>query len=103
MKPAHRKALIAAIPDGVSPLARALYYTFHSTEMKLRANIGPTPQAEGTAPVFIIGCGRSGTSILGELFAMHPQVEYLYEPNARWAAVHPVTDYLRQYSRDAPH
>jgi hypothetical protein len=103
MQPAHRKALIAAIPGGVSPLARALFYTFRGTEMKLRANIGPAPLSGGTAPVFIIGCGRSGTSILGDLFAMHPQVEYLYEPNARWAAVDPATDYLQQYSRYTPH
>jgi sulfotransferase family protein len=32
----------------------------------------------------IIGCARSGTSILGELVASHPDVEYIFEPHDIW-------------------
>jgi hypothetical protein len=35
-------------------------------------------------PVFIIGCGRSGTTILGRLLSMHPDVVYLNEPRQIW-------------------
>jgi len=35
-------------------------------------------------PVFIIGCGRSGTTILGRLLAQHPQLAYLNEPRYIW-------------------
>jgi len=33
---------------------------------------------------FVIGVARSGTSILGELIAAHPEVKYTYEPHQIW-------------------
>lgn len=33
---------------------------------------------------FIIGCARSGTSILGELIASHPKVKYIFEAHRIW-------------------
>jgi hypothetical protein len=38
-------------------------------------------------PVFIIGCARSGTSILGEIIAAHPRVEYVWEATAIWEGI----------------
>ncbi len=35
-------------------------------------------------PVFLLGCARSGTSILGEMVDAHPRVTYLYEASAIW-------------------
>ena len=35
-------------------------------------------------PVFLIGCARSGTSILGEAIAAHPRIVYLFEASAIW-------------------
>ncbi len=35
-------------------------------------------------PTFVVGCARSGTSILGEAIAAHPRVTYLYEASAIW-------------------
>jgi len=35
-------------------------------------------------PVFIVGCGRSGTTILGRLLEQHPQLAYLNEPRRIW-------------------
>ena len=43
-------------------------------------------------PVFIIGCGRSGTTILGDTLAIHPSVTYLEEPRYIWTRVYPETD-----------
>jgi LPS sulfotransferase NodH len=37
-----------------------------------------------TRPAFLLGCARSGTSILGEAIAAHPRVTYLYEASAIW-------------------
>jgi len=37
-------------------------------------------------PVFIIGCARSGTSILGELVGQHPEVAYMFEASWAWEA-----------------
>src|SRR5512135_1495714 len=33
---------------------------------------------------FVVGCARSGTSILGELIASHPSVKYLFEAHSVW-------------------
>lgn len=37
----------------------------------------------------VIGCARSGTSILGELLAAHPRVHYLFEAQALWRSAGP--------------
>lgn len=34
---------------------------------------------------FVVGCARSGTSILGEALAAHPGVEYLFELSPMWS------------------
>jgi hypothetical protein len=35
-------------------------------------------------PVFIVGCGRSGTTALGRTVALHPRLAYLNEPREIW-------------------
>src|SRR5687768_7444339 len=42
-------------------------------------------------PVFIVGCGRSGTTALGRLLGDHPDVRYLNEPRKIWR-IDPRTD-----------
>ena len=41
--------------------------------------------------------------MLGELFAAHPAVSYLYEPYDLWAAIESATDFLQLYSRGENH
>lgn len=36
---------------------------------------------------FIVGCARSGTSILGELIAAHPAVKYVFEATKVWESI----------------
>src|SRR5690606_11705214 len=48
-------------------------------------------------------CGRSGTTILGDVFARHRQVHYLFEPYHSWAAIDPRTDMLHLYIRGDGH
>lgn len=43
-------------------------------------------------PVFILGCGRSGTTILGTSLSSHPEVAYLNEPRDLWVSAYPETD-----------
>lgn len=40
----------------------------------------------------IIGCARSGTSILGELLAAHKDVEYVFEAHQVWEIASPAPD-----------
>jgi protein-tyrosine sulfotransferase len=51
----------------------------------------------------VLGCARSGTSILGELIASHPAVAYLFEPNRIWNLAGPgVNDSHRLLAEHAP-
>ncbi len=44
------------------------------------------------SPVFIIGCGRSGTTILGISLSKHKKITYLNEPRHLWFSAFPETD-----------
>jgi hypothetical protein len=46
-------------------------------------------RAESARPsmAFIVGCARSGTSILGELIAAHPAVKYVFEATKVWESI----------------
>jgi hypothetical protein len=43
-------------------------------------------------PLFIIGCGRSGTTILGRSLSEHRKITYLNEPRHLWFSAFPETD-----------
>lgn len=43
-------------------------------------------------PTFVIGCGRSGTTILGTVLSHHPAVTYLNEPRDLWIRCTPAAD-----------
>lgn len=49
-------------------------------------------------PIYIIGTGRSGTTILGTLFSMHRQTMFLNEPKAAWHFAHGHEDLIGSYS-----
>lgn len=51
------------------------------------------------APVFILGTGRSGTTILGVVLSIHKDVGFLNEPKAIWHSIHPNEDLIGSYSR----
>jgi len=54
-------------------------------------------------PVFILGTGRSGTTVLGMVLSMHREVGFLNEPKALWHAIHPMEDLIGSYSRGEAH
>ena len=54
-------------------------------------------------PLFILGAGRSGTTILGIVLSMHNDVGFLNEPKALWHAIYPHEDVIGNYSRGAAH
>ena len=90
-------------PEHLRPLARTPFYAARGARARVMARVRLKPGPDIHRPIFIIGCGRSGTTLLGKLFASHPAVRYLYEPYHRWAAMEPATDFLRLYSRGEPH
>ena len=57
------------------------------------------PLAPVRAPLFLIGTGRSGTTWLGKVLSLHPEVGFLNEPKALWHAAIPDEDLVGSYSR----
>ena len=51
-------------------------------------------------PIFILGTGRSGTTILGIVLSMHRDIGYLNEPKAIWHLIHPHEDIIGSYTQD---
>jgi len=52
-------------------------------------------------PVFILGTGRSGTTVLGIVLSIHREVGFLNEPKALWHVVHPNEDLIGNYTQEA--
>jgi hypothetical protein len=50
------------------------------------------------SPVFILGCGRSGTTVLGNLLAQHPSITYLHERRDLWSSAYPETDIWTEHA-----
>ena len=90
-------------PERLRPLARTPFYAARGVRARILARVPVRTAADAPPPVFIIGCGRSGTTLLGKLFAAHPAVRYIYEPYYLWAAMEPATDFLQLYSRGEHH
>jgi glycosyltransferase involved in cell wall biosynthesis len=51
----------------------------------------------GVNSAYVIGCGRSGTTICGAVLKSHPDVHYFFEPYHLWATIDRVTDVLNLY------
>lgn len=85
----------------VKPWVRALKYNFlrYLAEWTVRQSSSDEQPQQLPLPVFVIGCGRSGTTILGQVLSAHPEVYYLFEPYHLWAAIDPMTDVLNLYHR----
>ncbi len=56
----------------------------------------PMPQIV-EKPVFVLGTGRSGTTILGKVMGMHKDLLFLNEPKALWHAACPIDDVMGNY------
>lgn len=56
-----------------------------------------------SGPVFILGTGRSGTTVLGVVLSMHRDVAFLNEPKALWNTVHSGEDLIGSYSQEVAH
>lgn len=54
-------------------------------------------------PIFIIGSGRSGTTILGTTLSMHNAVGFLNEPKALWNYLYDSEDLIGSYNTTKAH
>lgn len=84
------------LPDFAKPIARPAVLRWRKwradrlARRPVAAERGESPDLP--PPAFIFACGRSGTTILGKVFGVHPEVCYLREPYHLWAAIDPGLD-----------
>ncbi|NEQ22844.1 MAG: sulfotransferase [Microcoleus sp. SIO2G3] len=71
------------------------------TLFALKKRLPPLKKVE--QPIFIVGTGRSGTTILGIVLSLHQDVGFLNEPKALWHAIYPHEDLIGSYSCEAAH
>jgi Sulfotransferase family len=90
-------------PFANTTAGRTLYHEALAAEARILARLQPTLGRDVRAPIFIVGSGRSGTTLLGRIFSFHPEVKYLFEPNHLWAAIEPATDFLQIFARGHHH
>ena len=50
------------------------------------------------APIYILGQGRSGTTVLGVTLSLHRQIGFLNEPKALWHNAYPNEDLIGSYT-----
>lgn len=64
--------------------------------LRLQASLPGHPSVK--APIFVVGLGRSGTTILGVLLSLHREISFLNEPKALWHVIDPRQDINGNYS-----
>lgn len=81
------------------PLLRSIKYKYlyysACRYVSSKRKISDTPLLKTS---FIVGCGRSGTSLLGDLIGLNPEVSYLFEPYYLWSAIDAKLDILNLFN-----
>lgn len=83
------------------PLARALVYGGRWRNARIRAALARVRAEPREMPLaFVVGCGRSGTTFLGETLGRHARIFYRNEPYHLWCAIAPESDVSQLYHRE---
>lgn len=82
------------------PWARYIKYNSLYFYALLHAAFFPESKISRCDTLFVIGCGRSGTTVLGEMLEAHPSVRYIFEPWHFWAAVDPRLDITQLFTKN---
>ncbi|MDH5716428.1 MAG: sulfotransferase [Spirochaetia bacterium] len=80
-------------------LLRKIKWSLYLPFLAYLKSILPFPKKIKKPVCFIVGCGRSGTTILGKLISKHKDVLYLNEPVHYWYAINKKTDYTDIFGR----
>lgn len=57
------------------------------------------PQLKSVSrPIYVLGTGRNGSTLLGKVLSLHPSICFLNEPKALWHSIHSQADVIGNYS-----
>jgi len=93
------------MPERALSVLRAVKYQIMWAKALRMAQMGSRRYQEAGASdlrnhfAFIVGAGRSGTTILGTVLELHRQITYLFEPYHLWAAVRRDMDVTNIFNR----
>ena len=87
--PDHRKMGVAEMKESLRFAGRSVRWTSQRCRARLAAL---DRQRKPSPPIFIVGCGRSGTTFFGTTLAQNANVVYFEEPRARWHLIEERTD-----------
>lgn len=94
----HRVAFnwLSYNPDAFFPQEEYFYRTGKVPKIKITEK----PLPSDWSPVFVIGCGRSGTTIVSKILSAHSEICFLNEPRSLWVDVFPQFDVWSSKSSD---
>jgi len=64
----------------------------NESKMLIKSALSSLSKKEIARPIFILGCGRSGTTIFGMTLSKHNSITYLNERRDLWFEAYPETD-----------
>lgn len=98
-----RSTVVQNLPSPLLTSVRSVRWSLARVRSEALAHL-PSELDHGRSvvpPAFIIGSGRSGTTVLGDVLARCSELNYFFEPVDRWFAVSELTDYGGVLSRRA--
>jgi hypothetical protein len=83
----------------ILPYARAVKYGTlkHSADRRVRHQGREAANYDSVQSAFLVGCGRSGSTVIGKILGILPQICYFKEPYHVWAAIDPISDVLNLF------
>ena len=84
----------------ITATARAIKYGARkwAAQRRVSRTINTDDAPPDVRSAYLIGCGRSGTTICGAVLQTHPNVHYFFEPYHLWATIDPTIDVLNLYN-----
>jgi len=83
----------------ITATARAIKYGAKkwAADQRISRTSASGDAASDVRSAYLIGCGRSGTTICGAVLQKHPNVHYFFEPYHLWATIDSTIDVLNLY------
>lgn len=82
---------------------RAIRYgaTKWAADRRISQPVADEAAFAGIRSAYLIGCGRSGTTVCGDVLKRHRDIRYFFEPYHLWSTIEPISDVLNLFNTGA--